>query len=173
MPTSAPGSDRRGATAARRRAGGFTLVELLVVVAIVALTTTMVALALRDGRVQTLEREADRLAMLLETARAESRATGLPVWWRPADPTAQEADGFRFVGLPADTPLPTAWLDAEVRAELDGGTPLSLGPEALIGAQRVWLVLGDKRIAVATDGLAPFEVQAGDGEGADATAGGE
>lgn len=157
MPTSAPGSSRGGA---RQRRGGFTLVELLVVIAIVAMTTTMVVLALRDGRMQRLEREGDRLAMLLETARAESRVSGVPVWWRPADdPAAAGPPGFRFVGLPAGLKLPTEWLDDEIRAEVDGGAPLPLGPEALIGAQRVWLRLDDRRIAVATDGLAPFEVQ--------------
>lgn len=165
MPTSAPGS-RRGGRLRRRRSGapcarGFTLIELLIVIAIVALTTTLVALALRDGRVQTLEREADRLALLLETARAESRATGLPVWWRPADAAAAEPAGFRFVGLPADSGLPAQWLDAEVRAEVEGAPLVVLGPEALIGAQRVWLSLGERRIAVATDGLAPFEPEGG------------
>ena len=85
MPTSAPGSERRrhprrGPAA---RAAGFTLIELLIVIAIVALTTSLIAVSLRDSRLQTLEREADRLAMLLETARAESRATGLPWSWAP------------------------------------------------------------------------------------------
>lgn len=171
MPTSAPGSSRRrcrhrrpGAPVAGSTAG-FTLIELLIVIAIVALTTTMVALSLRDGQVQALEREADRLALLLETARADSRASGLPVWWRPADASADEPAGFRFIGLPAGSELPAQWLDAEVRAEVEGaegGPLLALGPEALIGAQRVWLRLGERRIAVATDGLAPFEPQPGD-----------
>ncbi len=170
MPTSAPGSRPacRGTHArpvdagARRRGAGFTLIELLIVIAIVALTTTLVALALRDGRVQTLEREADRLALLLETARAESRASGLPVWWRPADAAAAEAPGFRFVGLPTGSELPAQWLDAEVQAEIEGAPVIALGPEALIAAQRVWLRLGDRRIAVATDGLAPFEPRPGE-----------
>lgn len=152
MPTLAHGSSG----AAQR---GFTLVELLVVVAIVALTTTLVALALRDSRAQALEREADRLVLLLETARAQSRASGLAVWWRPV--AATEAGGFRFVGLRAAQALPEHWLDAEVAAEIDGAALLELGPEALIGAQRVWLRLGERRIAVATDGLMPFAAQAG------------
>lgn len=164
MPTSAPGSERRQRL--RRgpapRAAGFTLIELLIVIAIVALTTSLIAVSLRDSRLQTLEREADRLAMLLETARAESRATGLPVWWRPADPTLAEKGGFSFVGLPAASRLPAEWLDASVQAEIDGDTRLTLGPEAIIGAQRVWLRLDERRIAVATDGLGPFEPQPGD-----------
>lgn len=162
MPTSAPGNKRPHCCRRRAPRGpgvGFTLVELLVVIAIVALTTSLIAVALRDSRVQTLEREADRLVLLLETARAESRATGLPVWWRPADPAQAEAGGFRFVGLPAASGLPTVWLDPAVQAQVEGPALLTLGPEALIGAQRVWLRLEDQRIAVATDGLAPFDVQ--------------
>ena len=111
-------------------------------------------MALRDGDELQLEREAQRLAVLLETARAESRATGLPVWWMP---TPQgEAPGFRFVGLPPSQALPTAWLDDDTRADVLGNDAVSLGPEALIGAQRVELRLGEQRLVVATDGLLPF-----------------
>jgi Tfp pilus assembly protein FimT len=49
---------------------------------------------LRDGRQQRLEREADRLAMLLETARAESRASGLQRVVGPADGPADGAAGL-------------------------------------------------------------------------------
>ncbi len=150
MPTSALGSRDRG----------FTLIELLIVVAILALTTTLVSLALRDSREQQLEREGQRLALLLETARAESRASGLPVWWVPAAPP--EAAGFRFVGLGPKQVLPSQWLDPEVRAEVEGAARLQLGPEALIGAQRVRLRLGDRQLAVETDGLAPFDLRSGD-----------
>jgi general secretion pathway protein H len=148
MQTSGPGSERI------LRSRGFTLIELLVVVAIVAMTASLVAVALRDGDELRLEREAQRLAVLLETARAESRATGLPVWWMP---TPQgEAPGFRFVGLPPSQPLPTAWLDDDTRADVLDNDAVSLGPEALIGAQRVELRLGEQRLFVATDGLLPF-----------------
>ena len=150
MPTSGPGSEHRSGSR------GFTLIELLVVIAIIALTSSLVAVALRDGSEQRLERDAVRLTVLLETARAESRASGLPVWWVPA--TEVEAPGFRFVGLTLSQPLPAAWLDENVQARVDGAARLQLGPEALIGPQRVLLQLGDRRMAVATDGLGPFEV---------------
>ncbi len=170
MPTSVPGNERRRLATGQRLVGdhGFTLIELLVVVAIVALTAAMVTLALRDGREQTLEREGDRLVMLLETARAESRAAGLPVWWRPAAEASGQASssaerrGFQFVGLRASAGLPSHWLEPAIRAEVEAQPQLTLGPEALIGAQRVWLRLDDRRIAVATDGLAPFSVERGD-----------
>lgn len=150
MPTSGPGS--RLATARRRR--GFTLIELLVVITLIALSAALVSLALRDGESTRLERDAERLATLLEVARAQSRATGMAVHW------VAESGGasFRFVGLPGATPLPTAWLDADVRAQTQSATVLTLGPEALIGAQQVRLQLGARQLTLATDGLGPFAV---------------
>ena len=60
---------------------GFTLLELLVVVAIIAIATAGVSFALRDSEATQLEREAQRLAALLESARAQSRSSGVPVRW--------------------------------------------------------------------------------------------
>jgi len=152
MQTSGRGSERAA------RSPGFTLIELLIVVAIIAMTAGLVSLALRDGTSLQLEREAQRLALLLETARAESRASGLPVWWQPAP--EGETPGFRFVGLPPSLALPSVWLDADTRAEVLDGNAVSLGPEALIGPQRVALRLGSQRLVIASDGLAPFDTVA-------------
>ena len=63
------------------RARGFTLIELLVVVSLIALGTAGVSLAMRDGNATRLEREGQRLAALLEAARAQSRASGVAVRW--------------------------------------------------------------------------------------------
>lgn len=154
MPTSDPGSKP---TPARRRTGGFTLIEVMVVVALVAVAAGVVSLALRDGTQDRLEREAARLTALLETARAEARAAALPVVWRPTPESAEHQ--FRFSGLPASRRLPTRWLDAEVLAQVEGsrGT-LVLGPEPLIGAQRVQLRIGERSLTIGTDGLQPFAV---------------
>jgi general secretion pathway protein H len=168
MPKWAPGSKRRAAgrghLARVRRAAGFTLIELMIVVALIALTSGLVTLALRDPAASHLEIEAQRLIALLEAARSEARASGLPVRWvagRDADASADTGD-FRFVGLPRrrdpSDALPDRWLDAGVTAEIVGARAVTLGPEPLIGAQRIVLRLDDKRLALATDGLGPFTV---------------
>jgi general secretion pathway protein H len=54
----------------KRQGAGFTLIELLVVVALIAIATASLSLALRDPAESQLRREADRLAALLEAARA-------------------------------------------------------------------------------------------------------
>ena len=140
----------------RRRArglGGFTLLELLVVLSIMALATVGVGLSMRDGTQAQLERDAERLAALLESARAQSRASGVPVRWLALP------EGFRFDGLPSQHPLPTRWLDPSTGVR--GPGTLLLGPEPLIGPQQVILTQSDHpehALRVATDGLRPFTV---------------
>jgi general secretion pathway protein H len=148
-PTSAPGS-RRGARALRT--AGFTLIELLVVIAIVAIASAGVSFALRDATGAPLERDAQRLAALLESARAKSRLTGQAVRWVPTP------DAYRFDGLPPDS-LPEKWLAADTRVRAGG--PLLLGPEPIIGPQAVVLTSAEhpeRSLRVATDGLRPFAV---------------
>src|SRR5574337_5004 len=142
--TSAPGSRRPLAPPRSvRRTGGFTLIELMVVVALVAVAAGLVGLALRDPASQRLENEATRLSALLEAARAQSRAPGLP-----------DSAG-----------LPRHWLDPQVSAEVVGGRgSVVLGPEPLIGPQRIVLRLADQRIEIATDGLGPFAPVGSGGE---------
>ncbi len=132
---------------------GFTLIELLIVVAIMAVATTGVSLSLRDSSGTALEREAQRLAVLLESARAQSRMSAVPVRWRTT------ATGFTFDGL-ADSALPTQWLSPDVQA---AGTPVvTLGPEPVIGPQQIRLVSVSKpenSLTLATDGVRPFSVR--------------
>jgi len=157
MPTSAHGSS---AGPLRSKGGGFTLIELMVVVAIIAIATAVASLALRDPAASKLEQEAARLASLLESARAEARASGIAARW---EPLAEQADGsgFRFVGLPAGEPLPTHWIEQGTSAQVIGARAVVLGPEPLIGAQRIVLSLGDHRLTLATDGIGPFVVADG------------
>lgn len=166
MPTSAAGNNhpRADGAATRRRQTGFTLLELLVVIAIIAMATAGVGLALRDSGQVTLDREADRLSALLESARAQSRTSGTVVFWRP---TPQGPSAFVFEGLPPGT-LPSEWLSQGISAQpatADGRLlpALQLGPEPIIAPQQVLLssdTLPVRTLRIATDGLRPFAVVA-------------
>ena len=160
MPTLAPGNRQPVLLrTVRRAARGFTLIELMVVVALIAIASAVVSLALRDPASTRLDHEAGRLIALLEAARTEARASGLPASWEPR-PVQVGAEGFRFVGLPSSSELPSHWLNPGVSAEVVGARALVLGPEPLIGAQTIVLRLDDQRMTLETDGLGPFVVGA-------------
>ncbi len=146
--------------AGSRNQAGFTLLELLVVVAIVAVVSAGVGFALRDASQVQLERDGERLGALLESARARSRMTGVPVRWH-ATPT-----GFVFEGL-ADAELPQQWLDEDTggvgASDTTQPVTLLLGPEPIIGPQEVRLQSRSqpgKTLRLVTDGVRPFAVQA-------------
>lgn len=132
------------------------MIELLIVIALIAIAAGTVSLALRDGSASRLERDGARLAALLESARAEARASGLAVRFEMASANAADGAQFRFIGLPPSARMPDRWLDPEVGAEIVGARALMLGPEPLLPAQRIVLRLGDQRLTLATDGLSPF-----------------
>ncbi|MBG9389358.1 pilus assembly FimT family protein [Caenimonas aquaedulcis] len=145
-----------GNEVAPTRVAGFTLFELLIVVAIIAIASAGVSFAIRDSQSTQLEREAQRLAALFEAARAQSRSSGIPVRWYTVD------GGFKFDGVPPDT-LPDKWL-AE-GTQVAGASAVQLGPDPIIGKQAVVLVaagLPGRSLRIATDGLRPFAVTSGD-----------
>ena len=122
------------------------------VIAIIALGTATVGLALRDSGDTALERDAQRLAAVLEAARAQSRATGVPVGATFSD------SGYRLSGLPPAR-AEGFWLDSGTR--VFGSATLVLGPEPIGAPQQVVLGLAqrpDRQRAVSSDGLRPFAV---------------
>ncbi len=155
MPTSGPGSSRP------RLGRGFTLIELLIVLVIIAVSVSVVTLALRDGNESRLEEEGARLSSLLEMARAEARVAGGPVRWMPSPLGGADGDQFLFVGLPARQQLPKRWLDPATRAQVVGAGSIVLGPDAILPPQRILLQLGDRRLELASDGLGPFVADSG------------
>lgn len=149
----------------RRCQIGFTLMELMMVVAIIAIASVGVMFAIPDASTTALERDAQRLAALLDSARAQSRASGLAVTWH-ATP-----QGFKFDGLPqaknASTgemvdlvKFPTDWLNAETR--VDESSKLALGPEPIIAQQEVVLLNAARSLTLATDGIRPFSIKSSD-----------
>jgi general secretion pathway protein H len=138
---------------------GFTLLELLVVLVIIGVAATGVTFALRDSGSQALERDAQRLLAHLEAARATSRATGQPLYWRPND------SGYAITGMP-----PRTWLHPDTRAEIRpaldntsagpfSSTWVTLGPEPLIPPQSIVLRSGMQTLELATDGWKAFALR--------------
>ena len=91
---------RRGAavTAARTRARGFTLLEMLVVLVIAGLLVSLASLSLTRNPRTDLREEAQRIALLFETAGDEAQVRARPIAWQPT------AHGFRF-----DVSSPDGW----------------------------------------------------------------
>lgn len=141
------------------RPRGFTLLELMVVVALIAITTAVASLALPDPSTSRLEKEAARLVAFLESARAQARSGGMTVIWLP-QPASADAD-YQFLGLPSEETPSLQWMEREVKAEVVDGRSIVLGPEPVVGAQSIILRLGTQQIMIATDGLGPFDVVRG------------
>jgi general secretion pathway protein H len=148
---------------------GFTLIELMVVITMIAIATAGVTFALRDSESTLLDREAERLAVVLETARVQSRSTGVALAWLPLP------EGF--VVLPAselkgsqvqiNTSSINPWLAGNMNAQIVSNASVPqrsvlLGAEPMIAPSAVLLSLGQRRLRVATDGLRPFAVQTAD-----------
>ena len=162
MPTSAAGSEGGSGCRMKPRPRphpglsnwqrGFTLIEILVVLAIVALGTGALVWALRDSASQQLDEEAQRLSALLEAGRAQSRTSGVALRWRSSD------TGFVIETLPPGlaAPKPHAWLYPQTRPSV---STLWLGPEPILPPQSLELTQGDGSrgsVRVASDGLRAF-----------------
>lgn len=169
------------------RAGGFTLLEILVTLVIAAMLTGLVALALPAGNEQLAHTEARRLAALLDTAREQAVAQSLPVAWAPG------VDGYNFLRPSPHGWVPllqsplvshawpwvghavgpdylprmqaSQWYAGAVRVRVLGGGALGAAPGWLVfGSEpvsqpmRVELDAGSVRLSVWSNGAQPFQV---------------
>jgi general secretion pathway protein H len=158
MPMSAVGN--------KARQTGFTLIELMVVITLIAIATAGVSLALRDNEASLLDKEAERLATILETARVQSRSTGVALAWLPLPQgfvllPASELSGTQVqINVGSINP----WLAPGMNAQITGVSgqtqrSLLLGAEPMIAPAAVQLRLSERILRVGTDGLRPFTVQ--------------
>ena len=152
---------------------GFTLIELMVVITLIAIATAGVSFAIRDNEATLLDREADRLSVILETARVQSRSSGVALAWLPLPQgfvvlPANEL-GARQIQINASNI--NTWLAPGIQAQIVSpaanseralAQSLLLGAEPMIAPVAVVLSLKERRLSVATDGLRPFAVQSAD-----------
>lgn len=141
------------------RARGFTLLEVLVVVAIAAVLSVTFATLASPSDAATAEKEARRLALLLELAFAESRASGRALAWRP------EPGGYSFwrrdddgdwVALPADGPYRRRTFPSGIA--LRSGEAVVLHPYGFAAPMEVTIAAGSRRLVVQGGVLGRFTV---------------
>jgi general secretion pathway protein H len=157
------------ATGALRKGSGFTLVELMVVMVIIGLTLGMATLRAIPSPRQDLQKEAQRLALLLQLARDEAIVRNRLVSF--------EADGQRYHFLVRNE---TRW-DPVTGDDLlrernfkNGPLQLLLEPSSAGGSNPLritfgrepvdkpfvlTLVAGDDSVAIRADGVGHFTVE--------------
>ena len=150
---------------------GFTLIELLVVLLLVAIGSSLVVLSMRESSTHVLDREADRLVNLLETTRAQARASQTPMLWQ------SDANGFsvqvlrllpdndsndnRLVDSAGEKTPYTRWLNPGTRSE---PTRLVISAEPVQSAMRLQLIppashaSDTSRLTLGSDGVAPWKL---------------
>lgn len=165
MPISALGN-KRGHP--RASAGGFTLLEMLVVLVIVGVLVSVAALAMRGNPRTDLREQAERLALLFETAGDEAQVRAHPLAWQA------DAHGYRFLirtddgwrPLPQDDLLrPRAWEGGVNGAQIDytgsdtHASQVVFGTESLDTPVRVTLYSAAGAAAIVGTGDGRYEVR--------------
>ncbi|WP_042339372.1 GspH/FimT family pseudopilin [Paraburkholderia ferrariae] len=155
--------------AVRARARGFTLLEMLVVLLIAGLLISLASLSLSRNPRTDLNEEAQRLALLFETADDEAQVRARPIAWQPV------SGGFRFDVRTGDgwRPLrddllgPRGWEGGVTGVSIDypGGDDdthanrLVFGTEAVDVPVQVTLYSAVGRATIVGTGSGRFEVR--------------
>ena len=135
---------------------GFTLIEMIVVLALVALVSGLVALGVRPSPQHQLSREGERLALWLEFVRTQSRSQGDWVQVQ-VDRSGAQALGARPDAVGTGR---LNWLYTDTSPMT--AVTLILGPEPVLPPQHVLLLstADDRaRVRVGTGGLGPWTAQ--------------
>ena len=153
----------------RPRASGFTLIELLVVMVIIGVTLGLVSLNAMPNGQQALQKEAERIALLLQLARDEAIVRNRLV--------AFEADDmqYRFIVrnetrwdpiVDDDLLRQREFKDGPVTLLMDPNTTLpgaplriTFGREPVDKPFMLTLVAGNARVAIRADGVGHFVVE--------------
>ena len=138
---------------------GFTLIELMVVICIAAVLVSVVAIAVVPGEAALAEKEARRLALLLEAAVAESRASGQSIAWAP------ERGGYAFwrrsedgewLPFPDSSPYRHRSLGGNIAIE---GTRVTLAPYGLQAPLQATIRGGNAQIILRSGALGRVSLQ--------------
>ena len=110
---------------------GFSLLEVMIVVCIVAVLASLAALAVVPGEAALAEKEARRLALLLELAVVETRASGQRMAWTPAPggyTFLQRSEAGEWLPFPDSSPYRPRALGASLALE---GARVAFSPYGL------------------------------------------
>ena len=131
---------------------GYTLIELLVALAILAIATGAVALSLPSGEERRVREEAARLGALFRIAQDDARVAGRALVWQA------DLEGYAFRPLDADTAVswqhdtlrPRSWPFAVQRIDAQ---PIVFTREPMLSPASVRIVTGSSEVLISLDAL--------------------